>query len=473
MVVIAQNTNNTTIRSILQQEKLNGPNFMNRFQNLRIVLRSEGKLAHLEQPITPLPYPVVSQTERDAYETLYDAQNEVACLMLGSMSPELQRTLENYKAYDMIQELKTMFEELAKQELFKIVKAFHACKQEDGQSVSSYLLKMKSYLDTLERLGYAMPNELGTLAELHAMLKLYEKGIPKKAETPAVLDIREGKIQKDKKKPQGAKGKAKGKNKLAYAPKTKIPLPPKSDNLAKDSICHHCKEVGHWRRNYPSYHVELKKRKNAGEASNSGIFTIKCCAISNNAWVYDTGYGTHICNTSQGFRRSKKLKHGALHLYMGNGMCAAVEAIGSFDLILSSGLIIVLDNCHYALTVTRGVVLISRLVKNVYIHTFTNYGISVSKDNVFYFNAIPHDDIYEIDMHNLYPNGSSNFNVSNKRAKYGLDSYYLWHCHLGHINKKRMDMLQRDGLLQPTHVESHEKCKSCISGKMARKLFPH
>ncbi|GJX39410.1 retrotransposon protein, putative, ty1-copia subclass [Tanacetum coccineum] len=36
-----------------------------------------------------------------------------------------------------------------------------------------------------------------------------------------------------------------------------------------------------------------------------------------------------------------------------------------------------------------------------------------------------------------------------------------------------MDMLQRDGLLQPTHDESQEKCKSCISAKMARKPFPH
>ncbi|GJW27123.1 retrotransposon protein, putative, ty1-copia subclass [Tanacetum coccineum] len=36
-----------------------------------------------------------------------------------------------------------------------------------------------------------------------------------------------------------------------------------------------------------------------------------------------------------------------------------------------------------------------------------------------------------------------------------------------------MDMLQRDKLLQPTHDESHEKCKSCIFGKMAWKPFPH
>ncbi|GKE07440.1 retrotransposon protein, putative, ty1-copia subclass [Tanacetum coccineum] len=286
---------------------------------------------------------------------------------------------------------------------------------------------MKSYLDALERLGYAMSKELGvslilnslnkdydqlihnynmhsmgkTLAELHAMLKFHEKGILRKAETPTMLAIREGWIQKDrKKKPQGEKGKGKGKNKLAYNPKPKNPVPPKREHPEKDSICHHCKEV------------------------------------------YDTGCGTHICNTSQGLGERRKLKHGALSLYMGNGMRAAVEAIRNLDLICPSGLIIVLDNCHFAPTVTRGVVLISRLVNNGYIHTFTNYGISVSKDNVFYFNAIPRDGIYEIDMHNLYPN-------------------------------KHMDMLQRDGLLQPTHDESHEKCKSCIFRKMARKPFPH
>ncbi|GKC90255.1 zinc finger, CCHC-type containing protein, partial [Tanacetum coccineum] len=203
----------------------------------------------VEQPIGPAPDPETAVPDTiDKYYEFVNLEQEVACLMLSSMSPDLQRTLEKYNAFDMMKELKTMFEEQAKHELFETVKAFYAHKQEDGQLVSSYLLKMKSYLDTLERLGYAMPKELG---------------IPKKAETAALLAIRRGKIQRDKKKPQGAKGKAKGKNKLAYAFKTKIPPPPKRDNPAKDSICHHCKEVGHWRRNCPSYHAELNKRKNA------------------------------------------------------------------------------------------------------------------------------------------------------------------------------------------------------------------
>ncbi|GKF19478.1 zinc finger, CCHC-type containing protein, partial [Tanacetum coccineum] len=188
------------------------------------------------------------------------------------------------------------------------------------------------------------------------------KVIPKKAETPAVLAIRERKIQKDQRKHQGGKGKDKGKNNFAYSPKPKIPPPPKSDNPAKDSVCHHCKEVGHWMRKYMSYQDELKKRKNASMASTSGIFTIELYACPNKTWVYDTGCGTHVCNTLLGLRGSKKLKHGALSLYIGNGMRAAVEAIRSFDLILPSGLIIVLDNCHFTPTITRGVVSISRLV---------------------------------------------------------------------------------------------------------------
>nr|GEV23324.1 retrotransposon protein, putative, Ty1-copia subclass [Tanacetum cinerariifolium] len=69
------------------------------------------------------------------------------------------------------------------------------------------------------------------------------------------------------KKPQGAKGKDKGKNKIDYAPKPKIPPSHKRYNSTKDSICHHCKEAGHWRRNCPSYQAELKKRKEASMAS--------------------------------------------------------------------------------------------------------------------------------------------------------------------------------------------------------------
>ncbi|GJW95263.1 retrotransposon protein, putative, ty1-copia subclass [Tanacetum coccineum] len=60
-----------------------------------------------------------------------------------------------------------------------------------------------------------------------------------------------------------------------------------------------------------------------------------------------------------------------------------------------------------------------------------------------------------------------------KRVKRNLDSTYLWHCRLAHINKKRIKQLQQDGLLKSTDDESFDKCESCLSGKMTKKPFPH
>ncbi|GJU42608.1 putative RNA-directed DNA polymerase [Tanacetum coccineum] len=430
-----QTTNNNSMRSILNTEKLNGSNFLDLYRNLRIVLKNEQNLHHLEEALPEAPPATTTADVCNAYTRRVAEQQEVACLMLVSMTLEIQNNLEDCSAFEILKELKTMFQQQAEQELFETIKAFHACKQEEGQYVSTYMLKMKAYLDQMERLGYPMPLVLGvnliltslskdydqfmqnynmhgmgkTIPELHAMLKLAEKSIPKKA--LAVLAIRQCQIQKPKSQARGkGKKRGKGKRKLAYDPKHKIPPPAKKEHPAKDTKCHHCHNVGHWKRNCPLYLVELKKNK----ANTSGT----------------SGLG--------GFW---KLNKGALDLYVGNSNSSAVEAIRSFDLILPSGMILVLDN--------------------------------FSKDNVSCLNVIPHDGIFEIDMHNHVSNERSIYTCSNKKSKQNLDSNFLWHCRLGYINKKRIAKLQHDELLKPIDDESFEVCVSCISGKMARKPFTH
>ncbi|GKA85520.1 retrotransposon protein, putative, ty1-copia subclass [Tanacetum coccineum] len=241
-------------------------------------------------------------------------------------------------------ELKSMFEKQAGVEQFDLIETFHACKQEEGKSVSSYVLEMKGYVEQMECLGKA-------ISKLHALLIEYEKGLLKKAATP--------------------------------------------------------QEVGHWKRNYPVYRVELvMKKKQVGTSSSSSIFTIELFSFPNKSWVYDTG-------------------------------------------------------C------------VSRLVNNGFIQCFTDYEISVSKNDVLYFNAIPCNGIYETDMLNLVPNVNSIYDVSDKRVKHNLDSTYLWHCSLAHISKKQIEKLQHDGLLKSTNEESFDKCVSCLSSKMRRKPFSH
>ncbi|GKB49496.1 hypothetical protein Tco_0900249 [Tanacetum coccineum] len=265
-----------------------------------MVLRVEKKLFVIEQPISSAP-------------------------------PADSKQLENSSPYEMLQELKSMFEKQAGVERFDMIQTFHACKY-----------KSRVYF--------------------------------KKAATPQVMAIQGGRIQKSNKKSLNVKGKDKGngtgKDK-SYIPKPKNPKPSAKEHLTKNDAYHHCKEVGHYKRNCHAYLAELiKKKKQVGTASSSDIFVIELFSFPTKSWVYDTGCGTHICNTKHGLRGVRKLKQ--------------VEAIGSDDLVLPNGLVICLDNCHYAPTITRGVVSVSRLVDNGFIQCFTDYEILVSKNNALY-----------------------------------------------------------------------------------------
>nr|GFA33989.1 zinc finger, CCHC-type [Tanacetum cinerariifolium] len=349
-------TNNSVFRGFFEKQKLTGPNFIDWYQELRIVLSIENKLHYLEQPIPSVP--VAPEGQQVAPEILkahnawVKRSKEIAGLMLMIMDSEIQQNLEPLHAHEMLKELKTLFAQQAEQELLQTTRDFHSCRQEEGQSVSSYVLKMKGYIDNLEHLGHPVTLGLGvsliliglrkkydgfvqnynmhsmgkTVNELHAMLKLHEQTLTlPKSNAPALHAIRAVKVRK-------------------------------------------------------------------------------------------------------GLRASRKLKPGALSLYVGNGQREAVEAIVAFYLCLPSGLEIVLNNCHYAPSITRGVIFVSRLYEDGFVNRFRDNTIQVSRNNVVYFSAVPRDGIFEIDLSNSLSNESSIYAVSNKRAKLDLDSALLWHC---------------------------------------------
>nr|GEW69107.1 zinc finger, CCHC-type [Tanacetum cinerariifolium] len=288
--------NNSVFRSFFEKQKLTGPNFIDWYRQLRLVLSTEDKENYLEHPIPVAPIALPGQQVPPealiAHAAWVKRQKEVAVLMLLTMDLEIQRNLAHLGAYDMLQELKALYSKQAEQELLQTVREFHACKQEEGQPVSSYVLKMKSYIDNLERLGQPLSQNLvvnlilvslnkdydsfvhnynmhgmgKTVNELHAMLKLHEDTLPKKDANHALHAIRAGRVQ-----------------------------------------------------------ITIKINR------------------------------TKLIRDVMGLRGSKKLKPGALSLYMGDGHRAAIEAIGTYHLELPSGLVIVLNNCHYAPSITRGI----------------------------------------------------------------------------------------------------------------------
>ncbi|GKF85827.1 hypothetical protein Tco_0253654, partial [Tanacetum coccineum] len=143
---------------------------------LKLVLRVEKKMYVIEQPIPPAPAADSATNVLAEWNAVYDAHNE---------------------------ELKSMFEKQVGVERFDLIQTFHACKQEEGKQVGQYVLKMKGYVEQLERLGYVLPRDLSvglimngltsdfacfvrnynkhnmgkTIGELHALLIEYENGL--------------------------------------------------------------------------------------------------------------------------------------------------------------------------------------------------------------------------------------------------------------------------------------------------------
>nr|GEU68542.1 hypothetical protein [Tanacetum cinerariifolium] len=237
-----------------EREKLFETNFNDWLRRLKLVLRVEKKTFVIEQPIPPAPVANFEPNVLAEWKAIYDSYNEVACFMLESMTPELHRHFKNYSPYEMLQELKSMFEKQAG-------------------------VERKDYVEQLKRLGYVLPQDLSvglilngltsdfvrfvrnynmhnmrkTIGEIHALLIEYEKGLPKKAETPQVMLIKSGKIQKANKKPLIARGKGKangkGNDKQVYIPKPKKPKPTAKEHPTRDDTYHNCKEMT--RKSFP------------------------------------------------------------------------------------------------------------------------------------------------------------------------------------------------------------------------------
>ncbi|GJT81396.1 reverse transcriptase domain-containing protein [Tanacetum coccineum] len=221
------------------------------------------------------------------------------------------------------------------------------------------------------------------------------------------------------------KGKA-DKNKQVVPSQPKPNPKKRKENPNKDQACHHCHMTGHWKRNCPLYLEELranKKKSEPGAAVSGNLFAIELFNLTYklNSWVYDTGCGIHVCNTLQGFKEERKLSYGDQYLQVGNGTQAAVEAIGMFDLVLPSGLVLKLNNCYYAPSIVRGVVSLSCLLDLGFHHTIASNGISVSLNDIFYCSAISVNGVFKFDINNNVPKNNNNsiFSINKNRKSFG------------------------------------------------------
>ncbi|KAL6565027.1 hypothetical protein OROMI_016477 [Orobanche minor] len=167
--------NTNSLRSILDKEKLSGTNYLDWSRNLRIVLKAEKKQYILENPILDEPESTATIAQKDAYNKHVNDSLDVTCLMLATTNSELQIQFEDMEAYEMMGQLKELFQEQARQERFATTKALNGCKMSSGTSVSAHVLKMKGHIEHLDRLGAPISQELATDMILASLPSEYDQ----------------------------------------------------------------------------------------------------------------------------------------------------------------------------------------------------------------------------------------------------------------------------------------------------------
>jgi gag-polypeptide of LTR copia-type len=122
-------------------------NFMDWHRNLRIVLRHEKKEYILIETPPNKPSDKAEKSVREKYNKFIDDELDVSCLMVATMSSELQKRFETRCAFDIMDQLKKMFQKKAQTEMCNLTKALMKCSMRDNESVSAHMFKVTGYIE--------------------------------------------------------------------------------------------------------------------------------------------------------------------------------------------------------------------------------------------------------------------------------------------------------------------------------------
>ncbi|KAJ9566507.1 hypothetical protein OSB04_002473 [Centaurea solstitialis] len=443
--VIPFYTPEESLKLINSKWKLTSQNFPVWKMHLDNVLRAQGKMYVLEKPVSR---PESNSPERDftQYFKYLADESDVMSILIFSTSPEFTGDLRVKSCHQVVKYIENQLGLYKHTGKLLIIQEIFSLKLKKGQSVKDHLIEMRRLFKCLSRLGYKMTQK--------ELVYLMWFSLTREIQDTASAYMKEPKKDVDKV------------HEDILASLEPIPEPTDLmetvviDELG-DLSCPECGSEDICEHSMNIDQIEI------GLPDAPGIFMIDFLITSYESWVIDTGSGNHICNHLQGFTRRKTLRKDRSNLRVGEGTPLIAEAVGSYSLSLPSGLVLELDNCYYIPNMIKNVLSFDLLVDQGFYYKYDYKMISVFKDNIFYFKATPVNGLYTV---NLQDNSNEIYHIS-KRSKDIEDQTYLWHCRLGHINKKRVELLLKGGFLGNFDYKPFDNCESCLSGKMTKQPF--
>ena len=145
---------------------------------------------------------------------------------------------------------------------------------------------------------------------------------------------------------------------------------------------------------------------------------------------------------------------------MGNHDKAKVLGKGTVEVKMSSDKMIILTNIFHVLEIKKNLISANLLCKSDVKAILESDKLILSKNGIYVGKGYTADGMYKLSI----------INKEVSSCVCIIDSSYLWHARLGHLNFKYLKFMSKHGMISYKH-DDEKKCEICIQAKMTKKLF--
>ncbi|GJT40199.1 pol polyprotein, partial [Tanacetum coccineum] len=195
------------------------------------------------------------------------------------------------------------------------------------------------------------------------------------------------------------------------------------------------------------------------------ISEVNLVGTNHGGWWIDTGVTHHVCADKSMFHYFRAVDNGH-KLYMGNSATADIKGEGDVVLKMTSEKELKLTNVLYVPEIRKNLVSGWLLNKFGFRLVFESDKFVLSKNQMYVGKGYAMNGMFKLNVMVV----KNEINKMNSSA-YLIESSNVWHARLGHVNFNSLRHLIKFNSMPNYHIDSKNKCKTCIEAKLTRTSF--
>ncbi|KAI4379947.1 hypothetical protein MLD38_006183 [Melastoma candidum] len=231
----------------------------------------------------------------------------------------------------------------------------------------------------------------------------------------------------------------------------------RSKSKSKGPRCYHCKEPGHFRRDWPQRKTGKESKESNGKAiasvvressdegeyEGSDVLTVATSSLTD-TWIMDSGASYHMTFNKDWFNSFKKWNN---FVRLGDDKAIPVLGSGSVQIKMYYGTVRIIE-AWYVPDLQKNLISLATLDNQGYKFTGGDGQLKVSKGAITVMKGKRQHGIYVL-MGNTVTG-----TVAVSSYEQFVDCTELWHCRLGHMNEQGLTILSKKGLLNGAELEN-------------------